>query len=202
MAADKPGNRPQEDAILARLRPAPGQAPVGVTSYIGLLGKSPKEGYWLLYLTLDMSQWVEINEADIVYSEQLPPDRSPFGSLGGTQVFVKQNATLITSKTVSQTHPANEPPDEFDLDVRLGGGASAIPLAATVGVTCQGCVQTQCNQATCANTCPNTCANTCPNTCPNTCNTCNTCRTQCNQPTCADTCRSCNCTDTCHRPCM
>jgi hypothetical protein len=194
MADNKRDGTPQEDAIISRLRPAPGQPPVGVTSYIGLLGKSPKEGYWLLYPSLDMSQSVEINEADIVHSEQLPPDRSPFGSLGGTQVFVKQNATVTTSKTVSQTHSANEPPDEFDLDVQLGGGASAAP-AGTVGVTCQGCVQTQCNQATC-NTCQTNCNQaTCAATCANTCHT------RCKQATCAATCpKTCLTCGTCPPP--
>jgi hypothetical protein len=123
--ADKNANKPpQEDPIISRLRATPDQTPIGVTSYIGLLGRSSKEGYWLLYLSLDMTQSVEISEADIVHSEQLPAERSPFGSLGGTQVFVKENASLKTSKTVSKTHQANEPPDEFDLDVQLGGAAT------------------------------------------------------------------------------
>jgi hypothetical protein len=220
----------REDAIISRLKPAPGQAPVGLTSYIGLLGRSPREGYWLLYSTLDMSQWMEINESDIVHSEQLPPDRSPFGSLGGTQVFVKQNASLTTSKTVSQTHAASEPPDEFDLDVRLGGGSAspAIPgtkIGGGPGGTCETCLtqcsetkcqgggtcatcatcQTQCNQATCIATCA-TCQTNCNqatcHTCQTNCNqaTCHTCRTQCNQPTCNATCITCHTCDTCLPP--
>jgi len=193
MADNKEGGSPQEEAIMSRLKQAPGHAPVGVTTYIGLLGRSQKEGYWLLYLTLDMSQWVEINEADIVHSEQLPPERSPFGSLGGTQVFVKQNASLITSKTVSKTHAANEPPDDFDLDVQLGGGVSApaISLGTTIGNiprgTCDTC-RTQCD------TCPGdtciTCGGTCHTAC-GTCVTCATCQTHCNQATCAATCQTC-----------
>src|SRR5215467_12572679 len=104
MADDKKAGGPQEDKILSRLRSSPAQQPAGITSYIGLLGSSPKEGYWLLYLNLDMTKWVEIKESDIVHTEQLPPDRSPFGSLGGTQVWVKQDAQVTTTQTASQTH--------------------------------------------------------------------------------------------------
>ena len=84
----------QEESILARLKSGGSQTPTGLTSYVGLLGRSAKEGYWLLYLTLDMSRHVEIREDDIVHSEQLPPERSPFGSLGGTRVFVRKGAQV------------------------------------------------------------------------------------------------------------
>ncbi len=222
MAEEKKG-RPQEDAILARLKGS-GQTPTGVTSFVGLLGKSPKPGYWLLYLSLDMSRSVEINEDDIVHSEQLPAERSPFGSLGGTRVFVKKDAQVTSVQTSSQTKDASAAADEFDLDIRLGGGAGApAPAINTVlpqdpagrvgcvdtNVTacspCQTRYQTLCLgtcKETCAVTChtcntlcaQHTCANTCANTCPNTCaNTCATCNTQCGQNTCANTCAA-----TCH----
>ena len=129
---------------------------------MALLGKSPKEGYWLLYPTLDMSQSVEINEADIVHPEQLLPDRSPFGSLGGTQVLVKATASVTTSKTISVVYPANEPADEFDLDVELGTAVTPAVYPYTKAVTCQ--------------TCKTNCSPTCP---VKTCITCATCQTRC-----------------------
>ena len=189
MADKKEGGPPQEDAIISRLKKGTGQTPTGVTSYIGLLGRSPREGYWLLYLSLDMSHSVEISEADIVHSEQLPPERSPFGSLGGTQVFVKQDAKVTTSRTVSQTHQANEPPDEFDLDIRLGAGAAAAQLPLPTRFTCpDSTCRTGCD------TCPGdtcvTCGGTCHTRC-GTCVTCQTCQTRCNQATCAQTCQTC-----------
>jgi hypothetical protein len=213
VAEEKKKGVPQEDAIIARLRATPDQAPTGIISYTGLLGRSSRPGYWQLYLSLDMAHWIEISETDIVHSEQLPADRSPFGSLGGTQVFVKADATLKTSTTVSKVHPANEPPDEFDLDLQLGAGeavTAALPTAAAtcrtcrtncgptcpVANTCITCATCQTHCGTCVQTCANTCAATCAGTCHNTCaysclGTCNTCNTNCNQATC-NTCQT-NC---------
>ncbi|HEY1869293.1 MAG TPA: hypothetical protein VGG70_13440 [Candidatus Cybelea sp.] len=118
MAANKPDNL-KEEPILARLRDKPGEPPAGLTSFVGLLGHSPRPGYWLLYPNLDMSRSVEIAESDIVHAEKLSPEQSPFGSLGGTRVFVKQAAQITHSAT--QPRKASEAaPNEFDLDVRQG----------------------------------------------------------------------------------
>ena len=221
--SEKP--RLQEDRILARLAGGAGQAPAGLTSYVGLLGRSPNAGKWRLFLTLDMSLYVEIGEEDIVESEQLSKEQSPFGGLGGTRVFVKKGADVTTTQTVTRTHQAGADDDEFDLDIRLGAQASmaipALPIGTGVGVgirgTCETCrtqcdtcpgdtcktCQTDCNQATCNNTCHTQCG-TCVATCQ-TCNTncgqatCGTCQTNCNQATC-NTCRTgsrATC-DTCH----
>src|SRR6266851_798610 len=189
MPEDKKDGAPQEDKILSRLKSGPAQTPVGVTSFVGLLGRSPKDGYWLLYLSLDMTRFVEIKETDIVHSEQLPPDRSPFGSLGGTQIFVRQDATLTTSKTVSQAHAASEPPDEFDLDIQLGASSSAALLPLPTRLTCpDSTCRTGCD------TCPGDTCVTCDGTCRTncgTCRTCQTCQTRCGQNTCVQTCQTC-----------
>ena len=199
MADDKKSNapgKPQEEPILARLKSGSSQTPTGVTSFVGLLGRSPKPGYWLLYTSLDMSRSVEIQEADIVHSEQLASDQSPFGSLGGTRVFVKQDAQVTTTRAASQTQDASEAAgDEFDLDIRLGSAGPASPREMFTRATCPRqtckteCVQhtcvtcntcnTQCGQHTCANTCANTCAgHTCGGACRNTVHTFCGCETQ------------------------
>jgi hypothetical protein len=210
-----PEKPPQEDRIIARLAGDSTQVTTGLTSYIGLLGRSPKEGYWLLYPSLDMSTSVEIREEDIVHSDQLPPDKSPFGSLGGTQVFVRKDAQVTTTRTISRTHAAGGD-DEFDLDIKLGGGGGGIPLwchaTATTCVVCPGdgggggggggeggggggeepgtesCFKT-CH--TCRTDCNQATCNTC--TCQTKCGqpTCNTCQTKCGQATCNNTCQTC-----------
>jgi hypothetical protein len=220
MADEKKGDGPrkplQEDSIVQRLVSGAAQPPTGLTSFVGLLGRSSKEGYWLLYLTLDMSLCVEIQADDIVHSEQLPPDKSPFGSLGGTQVFVRKGAKLTTTRTVSRTHEAGAE-DDFDLDIQLGGRAQRASLAQqprTLGGTCDaecpgggtGDAQTCLTCASCGDTCFRTCRDTCRtqcDTCPgdtcktcNTCatqcqNTCHTCQTRCGQATCQATCNTC-----------
>src|SRR5215510_4924827 len=119
MADQKKGGDPkkplQEDPIVQRLVSDTTHPPTGLTSYVGLLYRSSRAGHWMLYLTLDMSLCVEIQEDDIVHSEQLSPDKSPFGSLGGTQLFVRKGAKVTTTRTVSRTHEAGAK-DEFDLD--------------------------------------------------------------------------------------
>jgi hypothetical protein len=93
-----------------------------------------------------------------------------------------------------------EPPDEFDLDIRWGeldrtGSWDAyLPTAREApGETCDT------HAATCPNTCHATCPNTCQGTCPATCQaTCpNTCHATC-QGTCA---RTCNEFDSCGGTC-
>jgi hypothetical protein len=107
----------KEEPIIARLRGKPGEPPAGLTSFVGLLGRSPRPGYWLLYLNLDMSRSVEIAESDIVHAEKLSPEQSPFGGLGGTRVFVKRGAQVTHTSTQTQQASAAAS-DEFDLDVR------------------------------------------------------------------------------------
>jgi hypothetical protein len=65
--------------VVSRLTAAGGAA---VVSYTGLVARSPREGYWLVYPRLDMGTCVEIRQEDTVHTERLPPERSPFGSLG------------------------------------------------------------------------------------------------------------------------
>jgi hypothetical protein len=185
----------QEDGVVARLKNASGGELTGLTTYTGLLGRSSKDGYWLLYPTLDMSTCIEIQESDVIHSEPLPPEQSPFGGLGGTLVFVRKGAQVTASRTTSRTSQAGSG-DEFDLDLRVGQAESDQTdlLAPTTinGTICETpfCPSRICTQfqATCQASCQ-------------TCQTCRTCRTRCNQETCFDTCAP-GCTGTCTRhPC-
>ena len=186
----------QEESIVARLKSGSGETPAGLTSYVGLLGRSSKEGCWLLYPTLDMDTSLELQESDIVHSEPLPPEQSPFGGLGGTRVFVRKGAQVTTTRTISHTHQAGAG-DEFDLDIRVGQRSSGFGLRATCvtegnescgpGQTlgCPGSIQGSC--ASCDVTCGRTCecgpsaGPTCAVTCGSTCRgeTCDTCSTRC-----------------------
>src|SRR5215213_8150441 len=104
MADENDGGGPkkplQEDSIVARMSGGPGQLPAGVTQFVGLLARSSTPGYWLLYATLDMSRTIEVREEDIFHHEQLPPEKSPFGSLGGTRIWVRKDAKVTTRRTV------------------------------------------------------------------------------------------------------
>jgi hypothetical protein len=113
------GDELKEEPIVDRLRSKPGEAPSGLVSYVGLLGRSPKPDSVRLYPNLDMGRSVDIAKSDIVHAEKLSPEKSPFGSLGGTRVFVKPDAQV--THTATHTQKASEAvPDEFDLDIRHG----------------------------------------------------------------------------------
>ncbi len=227
---DGPKQPLQEESVVARLKGASGGGPAGLTTYTGLLGRSSKEGYWLLYPTLDMSTSIEIQESDVVHGETLPPEQSPFGGLGGTRVFVRKGAQVTTTRTISRTHQAGAG-DEFDLDIRVGRRASPrrpalLATCVTDGAESCGPGPTDINCETrggSCNTCGGTCAITCGcggtgrvscdddcatrQTCVTDCHqgTCLTCPTQCNQPTC--TCPTqcnqgtCQVTCTCYTQC-
>jgi len=188
----------------------------GISTFVGLQGHSRKAGYRVIFPTLDMGRYLEIAEADILETEELPPGDSPFGALGGTRVSVRETAPIMTSRAAS---PAREVDDEFDLDIRLGASGWSVPpgmyapdqaiyapglegeerLAKpiqtngacptetrTVEATCHTCVTCE----TCA-----TCATQCEQaTCQATCKgeaTCHTCATLCDQATCGVTCVTC-----------
>ncbi len=196
----------------------------GISTFVGLVGRSQKAGYRQIFPTLDMGRYIEIAEADILEMEELAPAHSPFGALGGTRLSVREDARILTNRAFSTA----EVDDEFDLDIRLGASGWSVPAHLDEGAvyaaggeegagpkaiktngacpteTCRTCV-------TCAgeNTCQtcHTCKgeNTCQ-TCQ-TCkgeNTCQTCNTQCEQNTC-QTCKgeaTCQTCQTCNTQCQ
>lgn len=198
MPDEKKPEKLKEDDILKKLAAGPGEAPTGLTSFVGLLGRGAQEGYWRLYLSLDMSRYIEVSGDDVVHSESLPAERSPFGSLGGTRIFVKRGAKVTTTRAVTRSGDAQAAADEFDLDIRLGQravGPKEICVGTEGGTTCAaecggggtGDAATCLTCASCGDTCFRTC-NTCRTDCGATCDTCaktcDTCKTQCGQATC------------------
>ena len=79
-----------QDEVIARLVPDP-VAPPDVIALVGFLGKSPRPRFWRLYQTLDLKDYLEIAEGDIVHSESLETKLQP---LGGTVIWVKSGARL------------------------------------------------------------------------------------------------------------
>jgi hypothetical protein len=221
--SDKPA---PDEKWVERLRSTGGGTPTGVTTYVGLLRQSPADSNaYHLYLTLDMGSYLQIQKDDVLHLENLTPDKSPFGSLGGSRVYVRLGAQVKSVRTSTSSFSAGAP-DEFDLDIRLGGR----PQRATGGgggpqtIPDTGCgpdcdtIQpfTDPDSATC-----NTCAFTCQG-CPNTIDTCPcitqggatcapicqpitrgfTCLTNCGTcNTCQTNCGTCNTCQTCRTNC-
>jgi len=214
------GGDPPDDAFFARFRAA-GVDPRDVVSLVGILQAGPREGYSTLFLSLDLARSLEIRTADIVSAEALGNDASPFGERGGTRVWVRRDAKLSYAET--QRLDAANFGDEFDLDVRLGGGLGPGgfgPEGFPTGglpeqwppITLETCFDTACGGRcvelppptvltcrtcrTCHRTCF-TCRPTCFATCQGTCG--NTCRPTCG-PTCVATCQG-TCSPTCRGTC-
>ncbi len=62
----------------------------------GFSGKSSLQGQTRLYLTLDLSEYVEVADGDVVHSQSLATDQNP---LGGTMLWVKTDARLLHTRT-------------------------------------------------------------------------------------------------------
>jgi hypothetical protein len=104
------------------------RALTGVTTYIGLVRQDPNdESTYLLYPTLDMSKCLYVAKTDVVHLEELSPEKSPFGSLGGSKLFVRAGAKIKSVRTSTKTFEAGSgSAGEFDLDISLGARRPAI----------------------------------------------------------------------------
>lgn len=124
-----------------KLAPKAGQKPTGVRAFVGLLRQSPTDAdAYELFQTLDMSSSLQIRKEDVAHVEELPTDKSPFGTLGGSKVFVRLGAKITSVRTSTSTFTAgSSAPDEFDLDIRLGARRSFASPAADNTIPETGC---------------------------------------------------------------
>jgi len=192
-----------EHPLLAKLRGDPAQTQESTVRLMGYVGRATRQGCVRLYPSLDdLSQYIDVQESDIVHVEQVPESVMEHG---GSSLWVKQSAELVHSRTETTTVQA-----QF-----LGGGIAATNLheapdavtAASPLITqqtlCQACISIAlrtCYQVTCGATCLlRTCYRTCAGTCVGTCFlTCyNTCLRTCAGVTCGRTCQFVTCYATC-----
>lgn len=189
------------------------QTPAGVAVYLGLVRQDPgDEETYLLYPTLDMISCCHIQKEDVVHVEELAADKSPFGSLGGSRLYVRAGAKIKWIRTSTTTLEAGREADEFDLDIRLGPGAgTAAAVNPIVPETADGPICANippfsdpdrggCKTAPVTHNCslhcpPKTQNRACPPT--NNYHTCAclityTCATFCGGATCNTQCRTCN----------
>lgn len=117
----------KEDEVIARLVPDPA-APPDVIPMLGFLGKSTRPRFWRLYHTLDLKDYAEIAEDDIVQSQSLKSEQQP---LGGTVLWVKSGARLQNSRSESRVAEA-----EFmqgEITRKFLGGTGTEGLSKTGG---------------------------------------------------------------------
>ena len=65
----------------------------------GFLGKSARDGYWRLYLSPDLGDFVDIPEDAIIHREQLDRERS---TLGGTIIWIRREANIVHTRIESR----------------------------------------------------------------------------------------------------
>ena len=90
-----------EDPLVASLVPDPSEAPPNTTRLAGYLGRGAQEGLWRLYLTPDLTEYVEGSEDDVLHSESLPD-----GS--GTQIWVRSDLNVRHVRSQVQQVPAGQ----------------------------------------------------------------------------------------------
>src|SRR2546430_3755462 len=91
--AQEPSNSRElkKDALVEKLVSDPA-APPDTIRLVGFLGKSSRDGYWRLYLTSQLNEYVECHEDDIVHTQSLATEQNP---LAGTMAWIKRDAKLL-----------------------------------------------------------------------------------------------------------
>jgi hypothetical protein len=105
----------EPDVLIERLVPDASQIP-DVRVLVGFLGKSTRERHWRLYLTPTLNEYVEFAEDDVMHSHAFESDES---RLGGTMVWVRREANLQHTRTVSR---------EAQADFLQGGIAASVAM--------------------------------------------------------------------------
>jgi hypothetical protein len=88
----------RQDGLIEKLVPDPATPPDAMV-LSGLVGHSMKAGYWRLYLTLQLNDYVEFSEKDVLHHQQVPPELNP---LGGTLVWLRREANVLHTRTTTQ----------------------------------------------------------------------------------------------------
>jgi hypothetical protein len=88
----------RQHELIDKLVPDPAQ-PQTLAVLSGLLGRSPRSGYWRLYLTAAFDEFAEVREEDIVHSQSLTPAQS---ALGRTIVWVRSGASVQHTRQSSR----------------------------------------------------------------------------------------------------
>ena len=93
----------RQDEIIEDLISDPTALP-DVRVLTGYVGRSPREGYWRLYFTLELNSYVEFPGDAVRCSKSLRTDQNP---LGGTTVWIDRDAKLQQVR-VAQIRPEDE----------------------------------------------------------------------------------------------
>jgi hypothetical protein len=91
----------KEEALVSKLVHDP-KNPPNTLLLSGFVGKSSEEGHTRLYFDPQLSDYVEIPNAAILHTQEIPKDQSP---LGGTYVWIQRDAALTHGKAGDTNRP-------------------------------------------------------------------------------------------------
>jgi hypothetical protein len=100
----------RQDELIKDLIPDPTALP-DVRVLTGFVGRSPREGYWRLYFTLELNSYVEFPAGAVLCSKSL---RTALNPLGGTTVWIDRDAKLQLVR-VAQIRADDELEAEFNV---------------------------------------------------------------------------------------
>jgi hypothetical protein len=147
MASNK-SRRLEQDELVRELVPNATEVP-DAKMFVGLLGASAQEGYWRLYFSTDLKDYLEVRDEDILLSKSLRTEENP---LGGTAVWIRSGADLqVKRRSTAETGGADfltgritarflhgAGPGGFTLGgVFVGGIKSIPPVESCVPSLCQ-----------------------------------------------------------------
>jgi len=147
---------PHMDDFVAKIVTDP-KNPPNTLLLKGYIGASSEEGYIRLYLDTELSDYVEIPEAAILYSLEIPKEKSP---IGGSYLWIQRDATVIHGPIVAERRSASFL--EGRIMGNLGHGAP-VPLLNTLSGPGCGTIIDGCTDV--GPKCPTSVGKTCPDPC-------------------------------------
>jgi hypothetical protein len=131
----------------------------------GYPGPSSEEGHDRLYLTPDLSSYVEVPRDAILHRMTVPPERDPNGAV---VLWVRRNATLIHKMTPAAQELAQFFAGPIAAATGAAAGAAAVPLPTILPQACPITLPVQCTPA-CPTHIPVHCTPACPTHLPVQC---------------------------------
>jgi hypothetical protein len=82
----------EQSPFVEKVMPDPSK-PTSVIPWVGLLGKSSEDGYWRLYLTIELDSYIEFKEEDVLAFDIIPAEQSRLG-VEAARVYLKPEARI------------------------------------------------------------------------------------------------------------
>ena len=131
MSSNAKGGKLKQDELVRELVPNPTQVP-NAKMFVGLFGAGAQEGYWRLYYSTELKDFLEVREEDILLTRSLKTEENP---LGGTALWVQAEADIQVTRRSSRETEAEFLTGHITANFLQGATASGFSLAGLqVGV--------------------------------------------------------------------